>query len=1324
MRPSTRSAASVQSGMRPAHAFFEKLRPRRGFLLWALLPLLGMLASHGAQAQCTLVCNGASQANPNQVAINQNCEVTLVPDVILESPQSCPGDKILTVRDNANAVIVRDTNIVTFDASAYVDQVLSVTVQDIATTIFCVGFIRTVDNLDPQIICENKIVTCFDSIQPQVLGYPDVSDNCDSEVVLSFLEEVEEQDCLSPNVRVITRFWTATDNSGNTAECIQTITVARPSLDSIQFPADTLLSCENAVVTPAVTGQPTLFGNPVSSGELCDFIMTVSEDTIPLCSSIEFQYLRIWTILDQCSGFSVADTQSIVIQDTLGPKIELPANITVSALPGQCHATVTLPDPISVRDTCDNTPEYFISTSYGAVGPGPHPLVPVGQHTIQYTAIDTCGNTSLKTLTLNVLDSQPPTAVCNEALNVAIPSLGIGRVFAQAFNEGSSDNCAQTVYVKVRRADIGMCNGQGGDDSPTIIGFQEWFDDDVYFCCEDVNATSTLVHLRVYEINPGPGPVDPARELPGGDLFGHFTQCISQVTVQDQLPPMFVDCPENETISCTYDYSDLSVFGSPSVIENCGLVTLDSMETIAVNECGFGTITRTFIATDGSGNIATCMQTITVTNELPLGENEIDWPDNYTTDICGASTDPDDLPEGFDVPAISEVGCGNISYTFQDDLFTTSYPSCYRILRKWTVIDWCFYDPNNPDIGRYTYTQTIKVEDNDAPVVNCPANITVAVNAGCTTAAVTIPPVTGSDCTANLLISNDSPHANSSGANASGNYPLGTTVVKYNVSDRCGNVTTCSVTITVKDNTPPAPVCIVGLSVNLANTNGQIQASINAAAFNGGTSDNCTSASQLSYKIRRVGDTAPPAASLHFTCDDLGTQPVEFWATDEQGNSAYCVTYLAVQDNNEICPFNTPTAMIAGSITTEGGEEVEAVEVVMSGGNSQQSMTGGDGFYQFNGIAAGLDYTVLPQRNNDPLNGVSTIDLILISKHILGIQKLNSPYKIIAADADRSGSISTLDIIILRRLILGLIDQFPGNSTSWRFVRANFTFPNPLNPFAGFFPELYNLNDLNSNMTNADFIAIKIGDVNASAIPNSFMELDQRADNGALTIKTLNLPVATGETFTVEIWADDMSRITGYQFGLAFDPEKLDFVSATTGDLPNMSADGNFGNAPGVVTTSWNDNTENTATGRQVLFQLSFVAKTSGMLKDLLKISPDRIRAESYATDGATMSVVMDFVENPSANETAQAIPELYQNRPNPFDQSTTIAFYLPQSGEARLAVFDMAGKAVYDHTAFYDKGYHEILIDRTDLIASGVYYYQLEVGGLKTTKKMVFAER
>ena len=35
---------------------------------------------------------------------------------------------------------------------------------------------------------------------------------------------------------------------------------------------------------------------------------------------------------------------------------------------------------------------------------------------------------------------------------------------------------------------------------------------------------------------------------------------------------------------------------------------------------------------------------------------------------------------------------------------------------------------------------------------------------------------------------------------------------------------------------------------------------------------------------------------------------------------------------------------------------------------------------------------------DSPLNGVSTLDIIEIQKHILGIERLNSAYKIIAAD--------------------------------------------------------------------------------------------------------------------------------------------------------------------------------------------------------------------------------------------------------------------------------------------------------------------------------------
>jgi len=41
------------------------------------------------------------------------------------------------------------------------------------------------------------------------------------------------------------------------------------------------------------------------------------------------------------------------------------------------------------------------------------------------------------------------------------------------------------------------------------------------------------------------------------------------------------------------------------------------------------------------------------------------------------------------------------------------------------------------------------------------------------------------------------------GGDASGDYPLGTTMVGFTASDVSGNGTTCTTTVTVRDTTPP-----------------------------------------------------------------------------------------------------------------------------------------------------------------------------------------------------------------------------------------------------------------------------------------------------------------------------------------------------------------------------------------------------------------------------------------------------------------------------------------------------------------------------------------
>ena len=67
------------------------------------------------------------------------------------------------------------------------------------------------------------------------------------------------------------------------------------------------------------------------------------------------------------------------------------------------------------------------------------------------------------------------------------------------------------------------------------------------------------------------------------------------------------------------------------------------------------------------------------------------------------------------------------------------------------------------------------------------------------------------------------------------------------------------------------------------------------------------------------------------------------------------------------------------------------------------------------------------------MNGVSTLDLVAIQKHLLGITPFTEFDKFVAADINLSETVSAIDIVELRKLILGIYVDFPNNE-SWRFI--------------------------------------------------------------------------------------------------------------------------------------------------------------------------------------------------------------------------------------------------------------------------------------------------
>jgi len=551
------------------------------------------------------------------------------------------------------------------------------------------------------------------------------------------------------------------------------------------------------------------------------------------------------------------------------------------------------------------------------------------------------------------------------------------------------------------------------------------------------------------------------------------------------------------------------------------------------------------------------------------------------------------------------------------------------------------------------------------------------------------------------------------------------------VRDECGNLSVPTrIPFTVEDCKGPSPICINGLSVDLMPDGaGGGMMTVWASDFvaskvfdcNGQGPETHKDNSNLKlvtkYSVNRVKEpVVPTQTSISVTCADLelGFILVELHAWDEAGNHDFCVTFIEVQDNRKVCPgSSTNTANIAGTIATEGSAKLQGASITLSGAASQTATTSANGGYSFVNLSKGGDFTVTPQLDKNHLNGVSTFDLVLIQKHILGIQALNSPYKLIAADVNNSKSISTLDMIQLRKLILNIDATFQ-NNTSWRFVDAAYVFAEPGNPWSANFPEVVSVNNLTNNVT-ANFVAIKVGDVNASASVSSATSAEVRS-NGAFKLNTQEQSLKAGNEYRVAFTGADLPNIQGYQFALNLDQSKVELVDIEYG----VAKAENFGifKNEGLITTSWNQEGLATATAKAgTLFTLVLRAKAEAKLSSALSLNRS-VSPEAYNQHNENLGIALNYGLEAIADGY-----ELLQNTPNPFNGETQIGFKLPKATKATLSVSDSKGALIYKVEGNYAKGNNQVTLKKEQLGASGVLYYTLETTEFIATKKMVILE-
>jgi len=174
---------------------------------------------------------------------------------------------------------------------------------------------------------------------------------------------------------------------------------------------------------------------------------------------------------------------------------------------------------------------------------------------------------------------------------------------------------------------------------------------------------------------------------------------------------------------------------------------------------------------------------------------------------------------------------------------------------------------------------------------------------------------------------------------------------------------------------------------------------------------------------------------------------------------------------------------LSGNIQTHWGAALPDVKVQLSGTATATAVTDLSGNYSFANVPASGNYSITPAKDTNDLNGITTVDMALISKHILGIEPFNSPWKIIAADVNKNNSVTATDIVENRKLILGLTSSF-GLNTSWRFFPATTVFSDVTQPFLNVpIAENILISNLQADQNGLNFKGVKIGDTNNTADP-------------------------------------------------------------------------------------------------------------------------------------------------------------------------------------------------------------------------------------------------
>ena len=613
-------------------------------------------------------------------------------------------------------------------------------VSDQQTTLTCTETFIRVDNAAPSIICPpDQYADCSNGgVTPD--AFATATDDCDDDVFITYIDVP-----IGPSCDQFTRIWSAVDDCGNTAFCYQNVFVTDNLPPVLNVPSDNTVDC-GSDLSPPFTGIAT-------ANDACTQVTLTYMDGPVNGTGCNTSFIRTWTAVDACGNATSSD-QMIHLVDNTGPTfLNAPSNSDM-----QCGDPPPIPDVVAF-DVCQND-TVLLTFSETIIDNGC--LVQVIR---EWTAQDSCGNSSTYTQTISIEDTEGPQLICPD--NVMLPCgstdidpadigmatalddcsgnfvvitysdssytnacpPGIHRIWTAIDTCGNESSCIQVISFNDQLAPTISCvndttvNCIDGGTGSDITGIPVAQDE-----CSDVSL--------MYSDGPFQGncPLFFIRTWTASDACNNSTSCTQQITVIDLEVPILT-CPADITINCAFATTDPQYTGSATATDQCLDVTVSYTDGPITGLCPKSLI-RTWIAVDLCGNTSTCDQQILIEDPMV----PVVFCPNDTLLVCGENADPTIIGIATAIDFCSTVSVDHVDVWMNDDC----PPAIHR---TWTATDACG--------NTAQCVQLIQFLDTVAPIFNCPSDTLIACNEP-TDPSITGWPLVLDDCSEVIMTYSDS----------------------------------------------------------------------------------------------------------------------------------------------------------------------------------------------------------------------------------------------------------------------------------------------------------------------------------------------------------------------------------------------------------------------------------------------------------------------------------------------------------------------------------------------------------------------------------------